>query len=232
MSTTPPPPPPSAPPPPAGAAPATCPNCGAAEPGDVFCEVCGFDFATGTLPAAAPPAPATANPPDEAAAPDPVAAAASEWTALVEADRAWYETNEAMDQGQTVDFPEGRAPVEVPLAGQIVQIGRRGTTEAPPAIDLTEDPGASRRHANLVAQPDGSWAIVDEGSTNGTRVRGGRDPIPGGQAVPLAHGDHIHLGAWTRITLRHEPTAAAARVPGTGTDDPAADPAAGTGAGG
>lgn len=227
MTTTPPPPPPSAPPPPAGAAPATCPNCGAAEPGDVFCEVCGYDFAAGTLPAAAPPAPATANPSGEAAEPDPVAAEASEWTALVEADRAWYETNEAMEPGDTVAFPEGRSPVEVPLAGQIVQLGRRGTSAPPPGIDLTEDPGASRRHANLVAQPDGSWAIVDEGSTNGTRVRGGRDPIPAGQAVPLAHGDHIHVGAWTRITLRHEPTAAAAQSPGG--DDPAVDPGTGTG---
>lgn len=188
----------------APAPPATCPNCGAVEPGEVFCEVCGFDFAAGTLPAAADPAPADPAPADPAPAGDAPAAPAGGWVAVVEADRAWFNTNQAEEPGESVSFPEGRAAVEVALSGNVVLIGRgSGSLESPPGIDLTDDPGASRRHATLVRQPDGGWAVVDAGSTNGTRVRGGLEPIAVGPAVLLDDGDHINVGAWTRITVRH-----------------------------
>jgi pSer/pThr/pTyr-binding forkhead associated (FHA) protein len=41
--------------------------------------------------------------------------------------------------------------------------------------------------------------VIDLDSANGTQVNG-RDVLPG-DPVRLAPGDHIHLGAWTRITL-------------------------------
>ncbi len=100
--------------------------------------------------------------------------------------------------------PEQRRP----LTGNQVTIGRRrhSTGEAPD-IDLSvppEDPGVSHQHAVLVQQPDGSWAVVDQNSTNGTTVNGAEDPIQPYVPVPLQDGDRVHVGAWTTITVRRD----------------------------
>jgi pSer/pThr/pTyr-binding forkhead associated (FHA) protein len=71
-----------------------------------------------------------------------------------------------------------------------------------PEIDLTGppvDPGISRLHAVLIAEPDGSWSVLDPGSANGTSVNGAE--IPTGNRVPLHDGDRINVGAWTAITV-------------------------------
>ena len=42
-----------------------------------------------------------------------------------------------------------------------------------PEIDLSTepaDPGISHLHAVLIAEPNGTWRLVDPGSTNGTRT--------------------------------------------------------------
>lgn len=54
----------------------------------------------------------------------------------------------------------------------------------------------------LVQQPDGSWAVVDQNSTNGTTLNGAEDPIQPYVPVPLQDGDQVHVGAWTTITIR------------------------------
>ena len=59
----------------------------------------------------------------------------------------------------------------------------------------------SHRHGLLMRRPDGEWALVDEGSTNGTLLNSFHDPVPPNQPVPLRDGDRIHLGAWTTMTL-------------------------------
>jgi pSer/pThr/pTyr-binding forkhead associated (FHA) protein len=51
----------------------------------------------------------------------------------------------------------------------------------------------------LTAGPDQSWSVADAGSGNGIVVNG--KDVPAGQVVPLRHGDRIHLGAWTVITI-------------------------------
>ena len=79
----------------------------------------------------------------------------------------------------------------------------KAVVEPVPDIDLTgppTDPGVSRMHAALIAEPDGSWTILDPGSENGTLVNG--TEIAAGVRVPLHDGDRIHLGAWTAITVR------------------------------
>lgn len=92
------------------------------------------------------------------------------------------------------------------LTGNQVTIGRRRhSTGETPDIDLStppEDPGVSHQHAVLVQQPDSSWAIVDQNSTNGTTVNGSDEPIQPFVPVPLQDGDRVHVGAWTTITLR------------------------------
>ena len=186
------------PPPPPPPAPAeSCPHCGAARTADdAFCEGCGLDFATGQMPVTAPSRAATAP-----------TGAPSGWTAVVEADRAFFDSNSADGAGQLV-FPEGLAGRRIPLAGEEVVIGRRSEAKGFfPAVDLSSpvaDPGVSHRHAMLRRQADGSWALIDEMSTNGTYLNGSLDPLDHGITVALHDGDHILLGSFTRITIVHD----------------------------
>ncbi len=182
---------------PAASTPKTCPNCGAVRNADdAFCEVCGLDFATGQMPSAPPPRPAT-----DASAPP------SGWTAVIEADRAFFDGNEAETPG-AVTFPEGVGPRRVPLSGDEVVIGRRSEGKGFfPEIDLSSpvsDPGVSHRHAVLRRAADGGWTIVDEGSTNGTWLNEDDRPIDHGVVTALHDGDHINLGSFTRITVVHD----------------------------
>ncbi|MGH3845082.1 MAG: FHA domain-containing protein [Pseudonocardiaceae bacterium] len=155
-----------------------CPLCGEPRIGP-FCEQCGHSYT-----AAATPVP-------------------SSWYAVIAPDRAYFEAGGRGAHGFT--FPDSNPPRSIALTGTSMLIGRHSASRGiTPEIDLAEmsaDPGISREHARLVAQSDGRWAVVDEGSTNGTYVNGGRQPIPAHQQVPLADGDRVHLGAWTTITL-------------------------------
>lgn len=199
----------------------TCPNCSYARDAlDVFCESCGFDFIAGTLPGpptvvpAAVPAAAgdTGTPLDAGAATASGGAAATSggaatasgsWWARVEADRAYYDREH---HGGPVDFPDPLPGSQtVALLGEVVRIGRRSTSRGlNPEIDLggpPEDPAVSHRHAELRRQSDGSYALVDVGSTNGTRLNDNRDAIVPDTPVRLADGDRVYLGAWSCLTV-------------------------------
>jgi pSer/pThr/pTyr-binding forkhead associated (FHA) protein len=84
-----------------------------------------------------------------------------------------------------------------------MRIGRRSATrDLEPEIDLAgppADPGISRLHAVLIAAPDGTWAVLDPGSANGTLLNGREIAI--GDLITLHDGDRINLGAWTVITV-------------------------------
>lgn len=195
-------------PPPAAAGPPACPHCGTPRSGR-FCEVDGYDFDTGTrytvelgidrAARAVPmvPQPRTGSAPAAPAGP----------SALIAADRAYFDTvvAELGEDGAGFAFPPYCPERRVPLAGGQVRIGRRSASRGiVPEIDLSappEDPGVSHLHAVLLAQPDGTWTLVDPGSTNGTTVNGGTAPIPVNAPVPMADGDRIHVGVWTTITL-------------------------------
>jgi pSer/pThr/pTyr-binding forkhead associated (FHA) protein len=93
-------------------------------------------------------------------------------------------------------------PRRVVLTGAALRVGRDSSSRrAAPEIALA-DPGVSREHARLLAQPDGTWAVIDDGSTNGTYVNGRDQRIPAHQQFPLSDGDRVHLGIWTAITMR------------------------------
>lgn len=152
-------------------------------------------------PAGAPAAAATSVTQAPAATPAP----AAPWTAVVTADRAYFDTVCAANGQElaSVTFPEGLRERRIPLVGTEIRIGRRSASRGiEPEIDLNGPPrdrGVSRLHAKLVPAPDGTWTVVDLGTENGITVNG-RD-VPSGDSVPLRPGDHIHLGAWTRITI-------------------------------
>lgn len=184
----------------------TCPSCEAArEPTDKFCEVCGYDFVTGTLPTA--PRTQEAAPVAAASAP-PVAVSA--WWAVVSADRDFYDRNDSNE----VQFPLGAPDRNFQLTAERVTIGRRSRSRGvEPTIDLAdppEDAAISHNHATLLRQSDGSYTLVDNGSTNGTYMKGNGSAMTPNTPVALAAGDHFNLGAWTKITIEHR--------------DPSADP--------
>jgi hypothetical protein len=224
----------------------TCPHCSAEiDPLARFCEVCGYDPSTGSLPSAnapvirpAPPVPALSLPPapplrlppfdpegdleaeladedeldfedsqatnsttpawSQALAPQP--RPAGTWTAVITADRNYYE-----GQGvEGVDFPLGVPSRTIELPEGPVAIGRHSRSRGThPAIDLSgppEDPAVSHTHASLLPS-DSGWKLVDHGSTNGTYLNESGDPVPANQPLTVKPGDRIYVGCWTRITL-------------------------------
>ncbi|MBP2330970.1 hypothetical protein JOF56_011355 [Kibdelosporangium banguiense] len=186
-------------------APRACPVCDA-ELDDRFCENCGADSLATPPPKQENPPPAE-QPDEEPVVPGVVLRT---WTVVVSADRKYYESVKA-DGGPDADsivFPPYCPDRHFPLRGEQVSIGRRSATRGIlPDIDLTgppEDPGVSRLHALLVAQPDGGWAVVDINSANGTTLNYRRDMLKPNTPRSLEDGDRIHLGAWTTITLQAE----------------------------
>jgi hypothetical protein len=169
----------------------TCRACGAPRVGR-FCEVCGH-ASTMPVPAAVP---APSGP--------------AVWTAVVVADPDYFKTVMAAGgpDASSISLPTYCPERRFVLSGQQVLVGRRSASRGiTPEIDLSgppEDPGVSHLHAVLLAQADGSWAVLDPGSTNGTTINDDPIPIRTNVPIPLADGDRIHLGAWTTITLRND----------------------------
>ena len=157
---------------------------------------------SGVTGAAGPAAGADVRPGgDGGAAP----AAAASWTAVVTADRDYFDTVVAANgpDAATLEFPGYCPERRFRLSGAEMRIGRRSVSRGlQPEIDLTGPPadtGVSHLHAVLLAQPDGSWAIVDPGSANGTKLN--EQDLSIGVRTALHDSDRICLGAWTRLTI-------------------------------
>jgi FHA domain-containing protein len=195
---------------PAGPAPQVCSSCGAARDGR-FCEDCGHDSAL-PVPAAAPGARDARDTRDAGADAD-ARATRSGWSAVVRADRGWFEVVRGREgpDAAGLAFPLYCPERRFTLDGSRLSIGRRSRSRGiEPDIDLSGpplDPGVSALHAVLLSQPDGGWQIVDLDSTNGTAVGDTVHSalIPSNTPVPIGAGDQIRLGAWTTITLVHTP---------------------------
>lgn len=188
---------------------APCPNCALVNTADaLFCEGCGYDFTTGTMPREA-----TTNPLDlgaasaQPSAPDSVApsiapAGKVEWVAEVWIDPDWY-----AEQQSDEPCPSPGLPVVVPLRSQSLLIGRVSRSRnIHPVIECSADIGVSRRQAQLTT--DGQrWWVEDLQSANGTYIGAASaalptDALPPGQRRELAQDDHIYVGAWTCIVVR------------------------------
>ena len=136
------------------------------------------------------------------------AAATPGWTAVVTADRPYFDNVVAASgpDAAAVQFPEYCPERRFRLSGPEMRIGRRSPSRGlDPEIDLTgppADPGVSHLHAVLIADKDGGWTVFDPGSANGTLVNGRE--MAAGARLRLRDGDRICVGAWTMLTIRAE----------------------------
>ncbi|GAA2108275.1 hypothetical protein GCM10009841_28630 [Microlunatus panaciterrae] len=202
-----------------GLGPQTCPNCGLQNlPEALFCEGCGYDFTTGTMPRSAGPAPEAAatsavqTPPAVAAPPadggaaeagaTPPPTAGVDWVVEVWVDPDWYQAQESPDP-----MPSPGLPEVIPLRARSALIGRKSRSRnINPDVDCETDTGISRRQAQLTS--DGSrWWVEDLDSSNGTFVGPASgplptDPIPVGPKHELDADDRVYVGAWTRLVIR------------------------------
>ena len=179
-----------------------CPDCATLrEHNDtVFCEVCGYNFATGAHgevpPAATPLAEMTAAPETVPEAHVPVEASVSE-------AQRWSVVVSVVPSLRGPDSPE--APGDVPpftvtLEQPVNLIGRRNEARGIfPEIVLAHDEAVSRRHAVLEMDATGGLLLRDIGAANGTRLNGVEvQPMVD---TPLKDGDEITLGHWSRIRV-------------------------------
>ena len=188
-----------------------CPHCSTLNAAEaLFCENCGYDFTTGTMPRPQP-APEDNQSPVGSRRPRPGVRAAGcrgrprgvfDWVAEVWIDPAWYEAQESPDP-----MPSPGLPDVVPLRGCSLLVGRTSRSRnIHPEIDCETDSGVSRRQAQLTT--DGHrWWVEDLESANGTFVAPAsgalpEDPIPVGVKRELAADDRVYLGAWTRLVIR------------------------------
>ncbi len=191
----------------------SCPNCGAAYGADdIFCESCGYDFITGSMPRPeeqfgelTPPTPPTIPGGPDPAWPAPAAGgvpATGESSAVsaptttptpminglvrveIAVDLAYFDA--VVSEGELTFPDEPPAPQQLELAGPEIHIGRTSRSRAiHPDIDvaaLTGDPAVSSRHAVLRVDPIGTMAVTDVGSTNGTYI----DDYTGAPVTPGA----------------------------------------------
>lgn len=88
--------------------------------------------------------------------------------------------------GRTLALVRTDTGEQIPLTSDVVTIGRSRDR-----VITIDDNRVSRSHARVEPR-QGGWAIIDEGSANGSRV-GGED-LPANRARPLRPGDVIGIG--------------------------------------
>jgi hypothetical protein len=169
---------------PAGGA-QVCPDCGSARhPEDtVFCEDCGYNFASGAH-----------GEKNSEPAPEPPPTVVAEWEIAVSADAS-------LKTAESPEPPADFQPSTTLLLGESYLIGRKSEKRGLfPEISLDADDAVSHRHALLTRTPDGGLCIKDLGSSNGTRVNSAE--LAAQVETPLKDGDQITVGHWTRLSVR------------------------------
>lgn len=189
-----------------------CPDCGSSHEGEgtTFCDVCGYNFATGAhgeiaLAPGPPPVNDVPDPSPEVELPvtsQQECATHAAWSLVVSVDPSL----------RGPDSPE--PPPETPAATLALSqgthlVGRQDETRAIfPEICLPLDAAVSRRHALVALNAEGQLSLRDIGAANGTKLNG--VPLQAMQDYPLQDGDEITLGHWSRIrVVSQEPSGTA-----------------------
>jgi hypothetical protein len=167
---------------------AICPICSTPRAA-TFCELCGYNFATGEAPVEAEtisPKPVPYVAPVASLPPIPLPVAVLPQIPVAPVLPRWsislVPKPSATEPGQTLSF----TPPEM-------LIGRSSKKRSiKPQIDLLPDDAVSHRHALIVQKEDGQLTITDLGSSNGTELNG-KELAPN-QPRPLQDGDRIDLG--------------------------------------
>lgn len=96
-----------------------------------------------------------------------------------------------------VRVEEGKEPGKIyEVRKEALSIGRSRESDI-----FLEDLAVSRLHASIVNLGNGSYALKDEGSANGTKVNG--QLVSKYQTFPLQEGDRIQLGQTVLVFAKH-----------------------------
>jgi hypothetical protein len=178
----------------------TCPHCGdPMEPEDEFCMSCGKAPRENQVDITASPqvAPITSEVEvhnvSRVSAPEPTYPATLKLVARF--------TDDERERSKDAVAPKNKAERATNLDKSVVKIGRTDKeSNIFPHLALDGDSGVSRRHCQLIRQSDGSYALLDTGSANGTRLNG--TIVNPDEAPPVVKaGDIIEMGFWFTITV-------------------------------
>jgi hypothetical protein len=156
-----------------------------------FCEICGYNFLTGSEGEVPFPISIPSGKVRSTGSQVPQTAT-NRWQAIVEIDSS-------LASPESPPAP-AQAPITLDLTHTTNLIGRTSQARAiHPEIPLDLDDAVSSRHAILTIHPDSTLMLRDIGSVNGTKVNSQEIAIMAD--IPIRSGDEITLGHWTRIKL-------------------------------
>jgi len=164
-----------------------------------FCEICGYNFLTGSegevpFPISIPPVKMQSSVPAQVpnSATGVPKTATGQWQAIVSIDPS-------LASPESPPAPT-QAAMTIVLTNPTNLIGRTSQARAiHPEISLDLDDAVSSRHAILTLNSDGSLVLRDIGSANGTMVNGKEVAMMAD--IPIRSGDEITLGHWTKIKM-------------------------------
>jgi hypothetical protein len=180
-----------------------CPSCGIQrKAGARFCETCRYDFKapSSTDSTVSPGVTETAflsEPVGTSAGPTAVATAATRyWEAVVSVHPA-LDVDPDPNTPCPIDTPDRTFPLDLPEN----LVGRRSAARGILPTIVLNDPGVSHRHLMVYRNPDATLTVSDLGSTNGTFLNASTQRLEPGVKTPVADGDRVELGRWTRIAF-------------------------------
>jgi hypothetical protein len=202
---------------PSGASQEICPDCGTPREGNArFCEVCRHDFQENKTGVAevivASQQPSKPQEDAEEAAkvkdvpvkqPDAVPVKADEpvYTAVPQKLNIVI----SVDRNKVSSW-DGESPVKPDATDRVFPldldenlVGRRSQAKGIyPEIEIN-DPGVSHRHLKFIKQTDGSFSVLELGSSNGTELNG--TELEPGVVTPVKSGDELAIGIWTILKI-------------------------------
>ena len=183
-----------------------CPNCSATNPANaLFCEACGYDFTTGTMPRPLDPAAdrSRRRPRRTAHRRTRRRRSPSAWVAEVWIDPDWYADQESTDPLPSPGLPRGRTaqehldPDRPRLAQPQHHPGHR------PVLRQRHQPAARPAHDRrqpLVGRGPRARRTAPTSAATSARCRPRRCRPARSRRSP--QDDRIYVGAWTRIVVR------------------------------